>query len=200
MAKKQQKTKKSISRKTSNLLITIAAMIIIIPVILLLWVVIDTKRGAGEPVIGNRFDNELSVKIQDEELKNIESSAKIDGVENVTVVLKSATLRLNVDVQDDLDEATMNSMLDEIYEIVDTILPVETYFTNQGDTKMYDLEINIYHFIPNESSDLSSQIHIVKLKTGAAEEPLTQVMTSPKNKEVADELMNKAASTETEEE
>lgn len=189
MANKQQKSKKSISRRASNILIAIAAVIIIVPVALLLWVVIDTKKGAGEPVVGSRFDNEISTRITDEQLEEVETVSSMDGVEKAAAVLKSATLRLDIDVVDEMSEEDMSALADALYEEVNAILPVDKYFTNTEKEKMYDLEINVYRFVPNKDSDMSTQIYLVKSKTGAGE-VRTDVLTTAKNEEVANELIN----------
>lgn len=100
---------------------------------------------------GSRFsETDLNPAITDDQITQIEAAMKeLDYAESVEVNLKSATLRINIDLDDivdEVDEELVKKLASQAYDKVDAILPVETYFTQQSDAKMYDLSINVYNY------------------------------------------------------
>ena len=75
------------------------------------------------------------------------------------------------------------------YKKVNEVLPIDTYFTNKIDgdtvTKMYDLQIDAYNVISGEK-----QIHYILTKTGSSEDEVIQLVSSPKDKEVANDVLS----------
>ena len=113
-----------------------------------------------------------------------------DGTDKVEVNLISATLRITIDAADDASSDTINQLMEQAYEKTVAILPVETYFSNNKESdKMYDLEVHVFNYIPDEAKPAEQQIYMVKTKTSGATEPNVSVPTTPKNEEVANELL-----------
>ena len=130
-----------------------------------------------EPVVGNRFDSkDLNPAITNDQISQVQTTiASIGGVENVEVNLKSATLRISIDVSDDANADTCNAIAQEAYNQVNGILPVDTYFTNTEEAKMYDLEIDAYNFLLDDTHT-EGQVDIKVYKSGAGQ-VVTQNMT-----------------------
>ena len=81
------------------------------------------------PTVGSRFDNSLDPAITEEQLTKVKDALKFDGAENVEVNLKSATLRITIDLDDKAGSSKVKSVLNDAYDKVVKILPVKTYFT-----------------------------------------------------------------------
>ena len=149
--KNDKKETKKNAGKQSHILVWIAAAVILIPTILVGVVVMTSTENSGTPVVGSRFsETDLNPAITDDQITQIEAAMKeLDYAESVEVNLKSATLRINIDLDDivdEVDEELVKKLASQAYDKVDAILPVETYFTQQSDAKMYDLSINVYNY------------------------------------------------------
>lgn len=187
-------SKKKKTGKKSTVLYWIAGIVILIPLALLIYIYFGAKENSGKPTVGNRFDNSLNPAITSEQLDKLKSSLKFDGVDNVEVNLISATLRINIDTKDDASSDTVKSIMNEAYDDVNKTLPIDKYFTNSTKSenktdKMYDLEVHVYNFIPDESHSSDDQIYMVKTKTAAAKKANVSTPSSPKNKSVAEKLL-----------
>lgn len=183
-------SKKKKTNKRSNILYWIAGIVILIPCILLAYIYFGAKENSGKPTVGNRFDDSLNPAITEEQLTKLKSTLKFDGVDNIEVNLISATLRINIDTKDDADSGTVKSLMNEAYDDVDEVLPIKTYFTNNDKSeKMYDLEVHVYNYIPDESHSSDDQIYMIKTKTSAAKKANVSTPSSPKNKKVAEKLL-----------
>lgn len=185
---KSPKQKKN-TKKSSKVLITIAIIVLLIPLLLLGYIYFGAKENSGKPVTGSRFDNSLDPSITNEEIDKVKSALKFDGVEKVEVNLTSATLRITLDASDDIDQNTLENLLNEAYDKVNDILPVKTYFTNKDKTKMYDLDIHAYNFIPDDTHKEDDQIYLELVKNAANKKKVVDNITTPKNEEQANELL-----------
>ena len=134
---KNQKQKRN-TRKSSKVLITVAIIVLLIPLLLLGYIYFGAKENSGKPVTGSRFENSLDPAITQEQMDKVKKALNFDGVEKVEVNLTSATLRITMDAADDIDQDTLENLLNAAYDKVNDILPVKTYFTNKDKTKMYD--------------------------------------------------------------
>ncbi|MBR3352923.1 MAG: hypothetical protein IKG35_12485, partial [Erysipelotrichaceae bacterium] len=105
------------------------------------------------------------------------------GVEGCAVNLIVETMRIELDVRDDMTSEEMNDLVLQAYEAVNEILPVETYFTQQEDYKQYDLEIYAYDDMKLDEFRLI-QIN----KNSKMDTYLVQTLSDPKNAEIAAEL------------
>lgn len=183
-------SKKKKTNKRSNILYWIAGIVILIPCILLAYIYFGAKENSGKPTVGSRFDHSLNPAITDDQLSKLKSTLKFDGVDQIEINLISATLRVNIDTKDDASADTVKSIMNEAYDDIDKVLPIKTYFTNNKDNdKMYDVEVHVYNYIPDDSHPADDQIYMVKTKTAAAKKPNVSTPSSPKNKKLADKLL-----------
>ncbi|MEG3039608.1 MAG: hypothetical protein RR788_04845 [Erysipelotrichaceae bacterium] len=175
--------------KKHNYILWTGLVVVMIPVCILIYIVFGTLGNSDEPVNGNRFDQDLNPAISEKNVKELKGSLVFDGVEGVSVNLKTATLRININTNDDLDEKAIGDIMNQAYDKVVTLLPIETYFTNKKNCQMYDIEVNVYNLIPDEKTTITP-IYLVKSKTAAAKEATVDVKTTPLDEEVVNQLMN----------
>ena len=188
---KPKKTqKKNTESKQGHKLVWFTLIIIAIPVVIVAYVLLTSMGGQGEPVVGNRFNGEdLNPNITEEAMNSIQEQASgIGGVEEVTINLKSATLRVHLNMDDSYTQDQIQAASDQAYEIVAATLPIDQYFTNREDAKMYDLEIDVYNYIVDDSHPAEGQIYIKTTKTGAATDRVTDVMTTAKDPELVAQI------------
>ena len=191
----KNETKKN-AGKQSHILVWIAAAVILIPTILVGVVVMTSTENSGTPVVGSRFsETDLNPAITDDQITQIEAAMKeLDYAESVEVNLKSATLRINIDLDDivdEVDEELVKKLASQAYDKVDAILPVETYFTQQSDAKMYDLSINVYNYSSfDEEHTEDHWIYVCLTKTSASEKSVVDVLSVPRDEETAEAVMN----------
>jgi flagellar basal body-associated protein FliL len=188
---KPKKTqKKNTESKQGHKLVWFTLIIIAIPVVIVAYVLLTSMGGQGEPVVGNRFNGEdLNPSITEEAMNSIQEQASgIGGVEEVTINLKSATLRVHLNMDDSYTQDQIQAASDQVYEIVAATLPIDQYFTNREDAKMYDLEIDVYNYIVDDSHPAEGQIYIKTTKTGAATDRVTDVMTTAKDPELVAQI------------
>lgn len=202
---KKKKVKENVTEKTTNKtvkktgilesdwIVRITALVILIPVVIVTVLLLTSIDKSGEPVEGKRFKNQLVNEIEDSHISEIEGALSYSNVDAVQVSLKSATLRILIDANDGVGAADIEALANDAYTKVTSILPIETYFTNLVDgedtIKMYDLEINVYNLIPDETNK-DSQIYAVKYKNASAAESGFDWITTPRNEEVSDSLLN----------
>ncbi|MGL5540663.1 MAG: hypothetical protein ACRDBX_03400 [Erysipelotrichaceae bacterium] len=179
---------KAKKKRKPNYILIVGIIVILIPVILLASILLTSLEKKGVPVIENRFENQLNPAITEEQLTTLSTSLTTDNVENITVNLNTGTLRVMINAADAATMDQIKAVRDEIVKQVYAILPMETYFTNQANVKMYDFELQVYNFIPEEGQ--TGQIHLSYVKNAAAESAIADTLTAPKDKEVADNLMN----------
>ena len=155
-----------------------------------------STENSGSPVVGSRFsETDLNPAITDDQITQIEAAMKeLDYAESVEVNLKSATLRINIDLDDivdEVDEELVKKLASQAYDKVDAILPVETYFTQQSDAKMYDLSINVYNYSSfDEEHTEDHWIYVCLTKTSASEKSVVDVLSVPRDEETAEAVMN----------
>lgn len=168
-------------------------IIVAIPTLLLLYIIIGSRESSGSPVEGTRFKNSLDPQITEEDLNALKTSLVFEQAESVEINLKSATLRVTINTTDDLSQEDMQALMVSAYDKVVEKLPVNTYFTNKNSgenvMKMYDLEVSVYNFIPKDEKQ-EGMIHLSRTKNAAAEEAVDDVLSSPKDEESADAILN----------
>ena len=165
-----------------------------IPVVIVGYVLLTSMGGQNRPVEGSRFSKtDLDPAITDSSISSLETSlTSIDNVEKASVDLLSATLRVHLDLVDSATDDVANQALDSAYNIVNDQLPIDTYFTNKDGSKMYDLEIDSYNYLIDDTHTADGWTYLKLTKTGASKEPVTDNMTTAKDPELASQL--KAAS------
>lgn len=192
IGKQDKMTKKTKAKKVKvkkdklgfNWFFWLSFIIIMVPVCYFLYLIYSAYQETHIPIVGDRINSEIETVIQTEQVENITARIKgIEGVENCNSDLIVETLRIKIDVNDDLTEEDMQGILTQAYDIVNEVLPVESYFTQHNDYKEYDLEI--YSYDNMDSDDLRI---ILLSKNSKMEEYAVQTLTSAVNQEVADEL------------
>lgn len=183
------KTKKSTQPKQGHKLVWFTLIIISIPFLIIGYVLLTSMDGQGEPVIGNRFNaGDLDPKITENSINTIKDQASgIEGVEEVTTNLKSATLRVHLNMADDASQEQIQAAADRAYEIINENLPLDQYFTNREDAKMYDLEIDAYNYIVDDAHPAEGQVFIKITKTGASDK-VNDVLTTPKDPDLMGQI------------
>lgn len=153
MKKKKGKFNKFLNSKITTVVLM---SIILIPILIFGGILIRDKMQTGSPVIGSRNDNQLANKITKEQVAEIEEAISEDMILKQKVNLKSSTLRIYVEVSQELSYEVIEELGGRILEQVSAILPIEEYFTNSETNKQYDLEIHVY----NDAEDLDSEIFL----------------------------------------
>ena len=196
--KKQQGMKKQ-GEKQSHLLVWIAAAVILIPTLIVGIVVMTSTENSGEPVVGSRFsENDLDPAISEDAITQVQEAMQgLDYVESVEVNLKSATLRININLEDQVDEADQDlveNIAQDAYDAVNEILPVDTYFSQKEDGKMYDLSINVYNYSSfDEEHTEDHWIYVCLTKTSASQESVIDVPSVARDPDTAEAVMNGTA-------
>lgn len=175
-------------------LVWFTVIIIMIPIVIVGYVLLTSVGGQNHPVEGSRFSKtDLNPAITDNEISSLENSlSSIDNVEKASVDLLSATLRVHLDLVDSATDDVAQQALGSAYNIVNDQLPIDTYFTNKDHSKMYDLEIDSYNYLIDDTHTSDGWTYLKLTKTGASDGPVTDNMTTPKDADLANQL--KAAS------
>ena len=175
--------------KQGHKLVWLTLIILIIPVVVVGYVLLTSASESDQPVVGNRFDpQDLNPKIQETEINSIQGELmSIGGMETATVTLKSATLRIHLNMVDSADNATLQAAADQAYQIVSNHLPIETYFTNTAEGKNYDLEIDSYNYLVDDTHPQEGWRFIKVSKSGAGQK-VTDIITEPRNAELAQQV------------
>ena len=184
METREKKKKKKMSK--GGLVLLIGCIIILIPCLVFGGILLSASLQTGKPVVGSRFDNDLVPEIKDDDLKAVENSVLgLSGVEKCDVVLKSAQLRVNVDVSDSLAPEQIESLCLDVYNVVDAKLPVLTYFSATSSMKMYDLSINVYNFVDGNSDQMC---YYILTKNSQMSEYSIQCVSEPMDEDLAKDL------------
>lgn len=173
-------------RSKVRIFIFVGILIILIPFIILGVILIQASMSTGKPILGDRFKNDLNPAITSEQLKEI--STKIKGqsnVDSVDVSLKTATLRVYVDVSDASSEQQVMDMSKSAYQDVISILDVNTYFTQHDGKEMYDIEIHAYNQDKNTKENF---IYVITNKNSSMEKEHSQVVSKALDPELAQQL------------
>lgn len=158
-----------------------------IPLIILAIILIQSSLATGNVIEGNRFNNDLNPEITQTLVSEVEASLNSFDVESVSVNLKAATLRVTLQLSPVISEENFALMATEAIEKVDSILPLDTYFTSSDAKKMYDIEINVYNTI--SANDDTVLYHTILLKNGNMETWSIQDLSTALNPELAAELL-----------
>ena len=143
--------------KQGHKLVWFTLLIILIPVAIVGYMLLTSMEGSGKPVEGNRFSSN--------------------------------------DLNPRIQESVMNTLSNELMSIegvesatVDnSVLSIDTYFTNTEGSKNYDLEIDAYNFQVDDSHPQDSQIYIKITKTGAGTKVVDN-LTKARNQELTDSI------------
>lgn len=176
-------------KKKPHIVLGLLIVVLLIPIIMLAAILVTSLEDSSQPVVGSRYQNELDPAITEENITSLENALVFDGTDSIEVNFKTARVAILIDTSDDMSADSISTLIQQVYAKVNEVLPIETYFTNrsEGDSyvKMYDLQIDAYNVISGDN-----QIHYVLTKTGAQSEPLLELVSSPKNEEVANDVQN----------
>lgn len=193
---KPKKTKKRLSR--SALVLIIGLFIIAVPIIIFLSILGISALQAGTPREGSRFDGDLKPEITKDQVSTLQSDLESIGqLDSVEIKLAQGQLRIYIDTNDSLSEEQVDSIITSAYNKVNSLLPVNTYFTSTDSSKMYDLSINVYTQV--EASEIgSSNSRQYKLlhKNSTESQYEIEDLAHPKNPELAAELEGLTPSSE----
>lgn len=189
MSEKKESTKK---RKTINWLLVFTLLVFAIPSFILAKVLIDSQGETRHPVVEDRFKNQLSPKISNSQIDEIRKNINFQGIEEgkdkVEVNLISATLRITIETKDDLYMNQIDDIANKTYDEVNKVLPINKYFTNHNGVKMYDLEIHVYDYLP-EDNKKGNPFYVVYTKNAASKKLKKENVREPKNKEVTEQML-----------
>ena len=173
--------------KLVHIVFTVCLILILAPAIYFGWMLASTYMDSHSPVLGNRYENDLNPAITKDQLKQVdEAVGKLDGVTGHSVHLATGTLRVYVDVAEDSTAEVVQDVTGRAYEAVVAILDPNVYFSQGNDMKMYDLEIHTSNM--KDGRDKDNFIYGIFTKTSAMSAPQYQLVSSPKNAEVAQSL------------
>lgn len=155
--------------------------ILAVPATIFYNIAIETQEIAGNPVFGERFNNDLNPRIQRNQVNELETTiAGLEGVVESEVNLRSATLRINILTDISLTEVQLNALITNVKEAVFAKLPQSDYFTATLTTKQYDFEIHVR----NTTDRLDENYrYIIASKTSLMSSFNVQEVSTPKNPE-----------------
>lgn len=196
MAKNTVKKQKKRNSHLTGVIFWICLILIVTPCAVLGWILFSSAQDTGNPVFGSRYDGDLNPAIQKEQISQIESSvSSLSGVEKVSVVMPTATLRVYADIYDGADSDAAKNTADEIYSRVSSVLDPKVYFSQHDGRKMYDLEIHVYNLADNRDSD--AFVYVIETKTSSMDEPIRQLVSEPIDAELAQKLRDDVIERET---
>lgn len=179
--------KKSHKRDWSFYAIIICLIVIAIPASVLGYLSISAAMGKGEPIFGNRFNNDRDPQISEEHITSIhEKVSKLEGVLEAKVELKAATVRLYLLVDESSKEEAVTKLLSDAYATVIDVLDVEIYFSTLGIQKQYDLEIHGFNMSTVNEDTVGTYVYGLLNKNANMLEPKTQMLTTPQSQEIVD--------------
>lgn len=182
-----KKTSNPVKLKKPHVILWLGIIIVLVPCIILGVVLMNSLENSREPVVADRFKNELNPAITETDLASIKSNLNYDNIDNIEVNLISATLRIMINTNDGMSDGDILWILNDASDKVTAVLPVGTYFTNTNGTKMYDLEIHVYN--TTKGTDALPQIYYVKTKNAANEEWIVDNFSTAKNPELAESIL-----------
>ena len=187
--KKVTKTKnKKVEKKglkNSTIVLFIGILLLLLPAIVFGGILLAAYVTNNSPVVGSRYAGDLNPKINDQQLQDIDIRVEgLNGVEKCEAILTTSQVRINVDTKDNLDKETIQSLIDEVYKIINNVTNIDTYYTSTQSKKMYDLSIDIYNIISLEDD----AIHYNLTKNSNMSEPIIQLLSEPLDEDLVKEI------------
>lgn len=195
------KQKKKLSK--GGIVLLVGIIVILIPLLIFGGILLSAALETGKPVEGSRFTNDLNPAITNSQTTSLESSIKaISGVEDCEIVLKSAQYRINVDATDSLSDSQVKELAVNVYNTVNSTLPVSTYFTATDSMKMYDLAVNVYtqleephiYYLLTKNSNMSE--YSLQCVSSAVDEDLASELRGENVTDSTDENVDEESTTE----
>jgi hypothetical protein len=156
-----------------------------IPVLVLVVILLQSSLQTGKVIEGNRFNNDLNPEISDSVLETLDQRIQgLEGYVSSEVSLEAATLIISVEFNASIDQEGFVQRVTELYTFVEEALPISTYFTSSDSMKMYDLQIDVY----NRLSDNTINLHTLLTKNANMLEMHIQDVSTALNPTLAEEL------------
>ncbi len=190
--KNTEETKTS-KRKTKKMdkatkLIIAGLVVIAIPFAILGFILLSASLDTGKILSGDRFDDDLNPAITDQNMDAIVESITGSNIEDVEVILKTATLRVYVDMEDSATLEDVQSVSEIAYNAVIAELPVSTFFTRTDAKSMYDLEVHVFDLNENRESDEFD--YVITSKSSSNPDKVVDVSSQPKDAEFAQQILD----------
>ena len=175
-------------------ILMISLVIVVIAASAFAWILFGAISEKGKTIVGDRFKLELNPAIETAKVADVKSAIEAESFAVKTSVnLKSATLRVLVQVKSELTDAQLTEAILKIKDDVNAVLPIETYFTSTPDVKMYDLEIQVYNSETAESTESFTYHYFILVKNGTMTTWTIQdvsVAASPEMRAILEERLN----------
>lgn len=183
---KQTKTKSAPRGKGYNslLIILVSLILLAIPISIIGKVVYESYMESGVPILGERLEGKIATKITDEQINQIDTAlAALPVIEKSESNLQAATLKFGIDLKDDVKPEQIEEIKNQVYQEVIKVLPVETYFSQNGQVRNYDLEVTFFN--NPESLDFMA----VLIKNSMMAEPKLNILSTPLDAETAQKAL-----------
>lgn len=193
-----KKIKKNRHVNKGSIILIVGIILLMIPVLIFGWIIVSAALDTGTPILGERYKNDLDPSINKEHINSIKDDIKsIGGVDSVDIQLATATLRIYIDTNDEFDAAKEEEIAREAYNKVNSQLDINTYFTQTEDKKMYDLEIHVFNL--GKDRDTDKFAYQILTKTSSMKDFKVQLVSEPKDPELAKQLVDEMNAPEVEE-
>lgn len=181
--KKKPKRKVNRVRDWSFIAIVVSLLIILIPTAYMGVTLYRAYSDTSRPIIGSRFDNDLSPKVEEEQVTEIQTKLEaLDGVGNVTVELTTATFRIYLELPAESAKETFSGKASEAQSILYEVLNEEEYFTADESKLQYDYEIYAHDALGDET------IVYLLNKSSRMESANSQFLSDPVSQDMVDEV------------
>ena len=200
------KTKRKKRMSRAAIALVTGLIIILIPCAIYGGILLEAILNTGQPIVGQRFDNDLNPAITETDITNIQTKVSaIEGVEAVEVNLPTGQLRINVDAVDTLTSDELLALVTAVYDSVVEVLPVDVYFKSGETMRMYDLSVNVYNFIEKDATetpedgattDSPEMIYFQLTKNAMMDEKKIQLVSEPLDADLVNRIYQEIAEAE----
>jgi hypothetical protein len=189
MNEKKTKTKRKLKITLGGYVLLFSVGVSFLALLYFGFTLLEVWNRTGSVTVGNRFLLQLDPPITTDQLTTLrEQLADTTNVEESTVNLNSATLRLTVLINPDLTVEELQTTIVSLKDLVNATLPIDTYFLDTDTHKMYDLEIHVYNDKDYTDTETFDYHYFVLVKNGTMTGWLVQELSTPVNPELAQQL------------